>query len=98
MTQVALNRDCPLAKNPFALSLSKGNSWFDKLTTNGFLRIFSSNGQSRLITDVKGLDGAYSNELLLGRGYVVHGVKRCALFEQHCFVVVKVVNYHLCGN
>jgi hypothetical protein len=51
-----LNRDCLLAKFPFApvsstgqaLSLSKGNSWFDKLTTNGFLRTFSSNGQSRL--------------------------------------------------
>ena len=48
-----------------------------------------------LITGVTGLDGAYSNELLLGRGYVVHGVKRCALFEQHSFVVVKVVNNHL---
>ena len=48
-----------------------------------------------LITDVKVQDGAYPNELLLGKGYVVHGVKRCALFEQHCFVVVKVVNNHL---
>ena len=48
-----------------------------------------------LITDVKGLDGAYSNELLLGKSYVVHGVKRCALFKPHCFVVVKVVNCHL---
>ena len=48
-----------------------------------------------LITGIKGLDGAYSNELLLGKGYVVHGVKRRALFEPHCFVVVKVVNYHL---
>ena len=64
----------------------------------GFLRIFSSNGQSRLITDVKVQDGACSNELLLGNGYVVHGVKHCVLFEPHCFAVVKVLNYHLCGN
>ena len=48
-----------------------------------------------LITDVKVQDGAYSNELLLGKSYVVQGVKRCALFGQHCFVVVKVVNNHL---
>lgn len=33
-----------------------------------------------LITDVKGLDGSYSNELLLGKSYVVHGVKRRALY------------------
>ena len=51
--------------------------------------------QVALITDVKVQDGAYPNELLLGKGYVVHGVKRCALFEQHCFVVGKVVNNHL---
>jgi len=25
----------PYTANPFALSLSKGGSWFDKLTTNG---------------------------------------------------------------
>ena len=48
-----------------------------------------------LITGVKGLDGTYLNELLSGKSYVVHGVKRCALFEQHCFVVVKVVSNHL---
>ena len=98
MTQVALNRDCPLdeniRKNPFVVSLSNHELPFDKLRANGFL----ANGQSRLITDVKGLDGAYSNELLLGNGYVVHGVKHCALFEPHCFAVVKVLNYHLCGN
>ena len=28
------------------------------------------------ITGVTGQDGAYLAELLLGRGYVVHGVKR----------------------
>ena len=31
-----MNPDFPLAPKPFALSLSKGRSWFDKLTTNGF--------------------------------------------------------------
>jgi len=41
-----MNPDCPLAPNPFALSLSKGCSWFDKLTTNGLLRSISPNGQS----------------------------------------------------
>ena len=44
--------------------------------------------KNALITHVKVQNGAYLNELLLGRGYVVHGVKRRALFEQHCFVVV----------
>ena len=48
-----------------------------------------------LITGVTGLDGAYSNELLSGKSYVVHGVTRSALYKQHCFVVVKVVKYHL---
>jgi hypothetical protein len=38
--------DYPLAQNPFALSLPKGRSWFDKLTTNGFLPQISPNGQS----------------------------------------------------
>ncbi len=41
-----------------------------------------------LITDVKELDGTYSkeldgtysNELLLGKSYVVHGVRRHTLF------------------
>jgi hypothetical protein len=40
------NPDCPLAPKPFALSLSKGRSWFDKLTTNGAARFISPNGQS----------------------------------------------------
>ena len=29
-----------------------------------------------LITGVTGPDGAYLSELLLGKGYVVHGIKR----------------------
>ena len=29
-----------------------------------------------LITGVTGQDGAYLTELLLGKGYIVHGVKR----------------------
>ncbi len=40
------NPDGPLAPKPFALSLSKGRSWFDKLTTNGGVRSISPNGQS----------------------------------------------------
>ena len=31
-----------------------------------------------MITDVTGQDGAYLAEFLLGKGYVVHGVKRCS--------------------
>ncbi|MEQ6341747.1 MAG: tetratricopeptide repeat protein [Gammaproteobacteria bacterium] len=42
--------DCPLAPKPFALSLSKGRSWFGKLTTNGVVRSISPNGQSGLIS------------------------------------------------
>jgi hypothetical protein len=44
----SLNPDYLLAPNPFALSLSKGRSWFDKLTTNGFLPQIFPNGQSAL--------------------------------------------------
>ena len=29
-----------------------------------------------LITGVTGQDGAYLSELLLGKGYIVHGIKR----------------------
>lgn len=35
-----------------------------------------SNGKTALITGVTGQDGAYLSELLLAKGYVVHGVKR----------------------
>jgi len=41
-----MNPDYPLAQNPFALS--KGHSWFDKLTTNELLRPISPNGLSGL--------------------------------------------------
>jgi len=33
-------------------------------------------GRVALITGVTGQDGAYLSELLLNKGYVVHGVKR----------------------
>ena len=49
-----------------------------------------------LITGVTGQDGAYLAEFLLDKGYIVHVVKRRALFKPHCFAVVKVINYHLC--
>lgn len=35
-------------------------------------------GKTALITGVTGQDGAYLSELLLSKGYVVHGVKRRA--------------------
>ena len=34
------------------------------------------NGKIALITGVTGQDGAYLAELLLDKGYVVHGIKR----------------------
>ena len=34
------------------------------------------NGRTALITGVTGQDGAYLAELLLAKGYVVHGIKR----------------------
>lgn len=34
------------------------------------------NGKVALITGVTGQDGAYLSELLLEKGYIVHGVKR----------------------
>src|SRR5256885_306443 len=34
------------------------------------------NGKVALITGVTGQDGAYLAELLLGKGYIVHGIKR----------------------
>ncbi len=36
----------------------------------------NSNGKVALITGVTGQDGAYLSELLLSKGYTVHGVKR----------------------
>ena len=36
------------------------------------------NGKTALITGVTGQDGAYLSELLLNKGYIVHGVKRRA--------------------
>jgi GDPmannose 4,6-dehydratase len=36
----------------------------------------NDNGKVALITGVTGQDGAYLSELLLGKGYLVHGVKR----------------------
>ena len=38
-----MKNNCPLFPAPFALSLSKGHSWFDKLTTNGFAFTISHN-------------------------------------------------------
>jgi GDP-D-mannose dehydratase len=35
-----------------------------------------------LITGVTGQDGAYLAQLLLGKGYVVHGVKRRSSYDQ----------------
>ena len=34
--------------------------------------------ETAFITGVTGQDGAYLGELLLAKGYVVHGVKRCS--------------------
>jgi GDP-D-mannose dehydratase len=36
----------------------------------------ASSGRVALISGVTGQDGAYLAELLLGKGYVVHGIKR----------------------
>ncbi len=49
------------------LRIPKGNSDLQKL-----------NGKTALITGVTGQDGAYLAELLLDKGYVVHGIKRRA--------------------
>jgi len=38
----------------------------------------ASNGKVALITGVTGQDGAYLAELLLAKGYTVHGIKRCS--------------------
>ena len=38
----------------------------------------TTNGRVALITGITGQDGAYLAELLLGKGYVVHGIKRRA--------------------
>ncbi|MBB3933823.1 GDP-D-mannose dehydratase, partial [Kaistia hirudinis] len=36
----------------------------------------TKNGKVALITGATGQDGAYLSELLLSKGYVVHGLKR----------------------
>lgn len=38
--------------------------------------MIESNGKVALVTGVTGQDGAYLSELLLAKGYVVHGIKR----------------------
>lgn len=38
--------------------------------------IVKSNGKTALITGITGQDGAYLSELLLAKGYTVHGIKR----------------------
>jgi GDPmannose 4,6-dehydratase len=38
--------------------------------------LIESNGKVALVTGVTGQDGAYLSELLLAKGYVVHGIKR----------------------
>ncbi len=47
----------------------------------------NSNGKVALITGVTGQDGAYLAELLLGKGYEVHGIKRrlhsCCVFVSY---------------
>jgi GDPmannose 4,6-dehydratase len=40
------------------------------------MRLPQKNGKVALITGVTGQDGAYLSELLLAKGYVVHGIKR----------------------
>src|SRR5258708_35676622 len=43
-----------------------------------------ANGKVALITGVTGQDGAYLSELLLNKGYEVHGIKRrSSLFNTH---------------
>ena len=42
-----------------------------------------TNDKVALITGVTGQDGAYLAELLLDKGYVVHGVKRRSSSLQH---------------
>jgi len=39
LVRLGINPGNPLASKPFALSLSKGRSWFDRLTTNGFFSL-----------------------------------------------------------
>jgi GDPmannose 4,6-dehydratase len=43
----------------------------------------TSNGKVALVTGVTGQDGSYLVELLLEKGYIVHGVKRRASSYNH---------------
>src|SRR3984957_8705888 len=45
-------------------------------TYRSLLRMENGRSKSALITGATGQDGAYLAELLLGKGYVVHGIKR----------------------
>src|SRR3974377_865596 len=60
-----LNDACTPAQSHFPNSLDK--RWANKL---------GMSDKIALITGVTGQDGAYLAELLLGKGYVVHGIKR----------------------
>ena len=50
-----------------------------------------------LITGITGQDGAYLAELLLEKGYEVHGVKRRAS-SCHCMVAACVYSFRDAGN
>src|SRR5579864_3826437 len=54
-------------------------SWSSIVSARGWrsrLRMNNGRSKSALITGATGQDGAYLAELLLGKGYVVHGIKR----------------------
>ena len=52
-------------------------------STPGGAMMAESSGKVALITGVTGQDGAYLAELLLAKGYEVHGVKRRVVLVQH---------------
>ena len=47
-----------------------------------------------LITGITGQDGAYLAELLLGKGYIVHGIK-CQQVEENREIFLGACNEHI---
>jgi hypothetical protein len=55
--QGVLNPNNPLAKNPFALSLSKGRTWFDRLTPEGCENLCKATSGLSCLISANGLSG-----------------------------------------
>lgn len=65
MTKFYMSLGCPSTLKSFAVGLSKGHSWFDKLTTNGGVLPISPNGNSGMKTTPWGVPRIFCTAIML---------------------------------